>query len=353
MKCTTNRQELLSLLGKLESVAKGRHSLPVLGSILLKAEKGKITAFVNDLEVILTGTVKAKISTAGAVCAPLSLISLLKATKSNDVTLTVKGKANIDVQIGNVTSTLEGIDAGEFPECQVPLKGKGLVVENILYGLGQVAYAMARESTRPVLNGVCFFPKKGAVELVAANGFMLATTTIKAKGKIPAHAIIPHNAVLAIQRLVKGTTTIRVHQNEHSMRVSFQSDGITVCTMAITGSYPDYKQLIFKGGKTLRVDRDDLALAIKICSHNPLDKNHTIRLRSKKGALIVSTKNNDTKTEIPAQGYAKYAYDGNQLMTVIRLLDKVVELRQKSPSNAGMFKSNGTTHLLMPKCVEW
>lgn len=351
MKCTTNRQELLSLLGKLESVAKGRHSLPVLGSILLKAEKGKITALVNDLEVILTGAVKAKIFSPGEVCVPLSLLSLLRATKANDVTLTLKNKDTIKVEIGNVTSTLEGIDASEFPDSFVPLKGKGVVVEDILYGLGQIAYAMAKECSRPVLNGVCLFPKKGSIELVAADGFKLGTTTLKAKGKLPSPTILPYMAVMAIQRLVKGVVTIRVHETEHTRKVSFQSDGITVCTTAITGEYPNYKQLIFKGGKSLKVDREDLAQAIKICCHDKLDKNPIIRLRSKRGALIVSNK--ETKTEIPAQGYAKYAYDGYQLMTVVSLLGKVVELRQKSPSNAGMFKSNGTTHLLMPKFVQW
>lgn len=362
MKCTIDRLELLSLLGKLEFVAKNKSRLSVLQMVLIKAEKGKLTAWANDLEVILTGTVKARVQTAGAICVPLSLISLLKSSKGKTVTLAVKGKSKkVEVDLGNINSTLDFTPAEDYPICDVPVKGKGIVIDDLAHAVGQVAYAMSKEyESRPILAGICFNQKKSGLELVAADGFRLGITKVKARGKFPGQAVIPIKAVAAIQKFVKGPSTVRVEDKLdkggeiESRKLAFSADGITICTMTIRGTFPEYDKLIPKTTKTLRVSTEALSEAVTTLYRLNVTS-EIIRLQTKKSIFMVSgtIEGNETRIKVSGKGNAQIAFNARNLLDIIRLMGKETMLQSSTPGNPGMFKYNGTIHVLMPMFVQW
>lgn len=362
MKCTIDRLELLSLLGKLEFVAKNKSHLSVLQMVLIKAEKGKLTAWANDLEVILTGTVKARVQTAGAICVPLSLIPLLKSAKGKTATLVVKKKGNkVDVDLGNITSTLDYTQAEEYPICDVLTKGKGVVIPDLAYSVGQVAYAMAKEyDARPILAGVCFNQRKSVLELVAADGFRMGITKVKTRGKFPGQAVIPQKAVAAIQKFVKGPVTVRVMDKidqsgeVESRKLAIDAGDLVICTTTIRGNFPEYDRLIPKTTKTLRVSTEALAEAVTTLSRLDV-QGQIVRLQTKRTGFLVSgsLEGNETRIKVPAKGNTQIAFGACKLLDITKRLGKETVLQSSKPSNPGVFKYNGTVHVIMPMSVNW
>jgi len=170
MRATTQRGTLLETLGKVKSAVAVKHTIPVMGAVLIRAGGGQVTLTGTNLEVALTGSCKANVSRQGAIAVlPKTLEAFLKAVKAETVTLSVVNKKLLMVEAGAIT-TLEGFEPQDFPEVQ-GVRGKAVEVTGLANALKQISYAMAKEDGRPVLEGVHFTPENGTVVLAAADGY--------------------------------------------------------------------------------------------------------------------------------------------------------------------------------------
>jgi len=351
MRATTQRMALLETLGKVKSVVPSRSVVPICSSILIRADGGVITLTGTDLEVSVSGNCKASISKAGAVCAsPKQLESFLRGISAKTVTLSSVGKASLKVEADNATTVIEGFEAKEFPPV-AGVKGKGLEVANLGKALKDTSYAMAKDDTRPVLNGLCFTPIDKGVELAAADGYRLAKTTVKAKGSLAGQVIIPSKAAQLLEKLMLGKVTIHPGQED----IAFVGDGLALVAKTIQGTYPNYNQVIPKNGSPLTVDRKQLQDALKVIM-GMKDAHDRVFLRTRGKALIASRKDEEggrTEFRVPAKGKVKIAFKGKQLKDLLARVDGQFTLRTTTSQSPGVVKNNGTIHVLMPLNIEW
>jgi len=356
MKSITQRCELLETLGKVKSAVAVRHTIPVCSAVLIRAGGGQLTLTGTNLEVALTASCKANITRQGAVAVlPKTLEAFLKAVKSETVTLSLVGKTHLKVEAG-ATTILEGFEAQEFPK--VPgVRGKAVEVTGLASGLKQISYAMAKDDLRQVLNSICFTPDNGVVVLAAADGFRLAETKVKAKGQFE-QTIVPARAVQLVEKLMPGKVSIHRPKDVKSSEyphISFVGDGLVLTAMVIKGTYPNYKQVIPKGGSLLTVDKRALNNALDVVSIT-LPDNDLVRLRTRGGNLVVSTKNEgkgETEVKVPAKGKAKIAFNIHYLRDILAKANGQLKLRLEDAQTPGVVKQNGTIHVLMPMFVEW
>ena len=158
MEVTTRRRDLLELLGKL-SIAMPRNSvLPVLRNFHVRAEKDSIRVLATDLDVELSGHCKARIATEGGTLLPKKAVEFLKASRTDEVTLTLVAKRNRGDGGKMVTTRTLRIQAGTA-ETSVPLlggvedypptltdkgvRGHRVIIDDLVGALRQVAYAAA------------------------------------------------------------------------------------------------------------------------------------------------------------------------------------------------------------------
>jgi len=356
MRATTQRGALLETLGKVKSAVAAHHTLPVVRAVLIRAGGGQVTLTGTNLEVALTASCKANVTRQGAIAVlPKTLEAFLKAVKAETVTLSRVGKSRLKVEAG-ATTTLEGFEAQDFPP--VPgVRGKAVEVTGLANALKQISYAMGKEDSRPVLNGTHFAPDNGKLVLAAADGFRLAETKVKAKGQFE-QTIVPARAVQLIERLMPGKVSIHRPKNGKSTKyphISFVGDGLVLTTMAIQGTFPNYNQVIPKGGSLLTVDKEALKNALDVASIT-LPDNNCVRLQTRRGNLVVSTKNDEkgeTEVKVPAKGKARIAFDMRYLRDTIAKSSEQFILRLRDAQTPGVVKQNGTIHVLMPMFVEW
>jgi len=216
---------------------------------------------------------------------------------------------------------------------------------------------MAKEDGRPALNGVHFTPENGTVVLAAADGFRLAETKVKAKGQFE-QAIVPARAVQLVERLMPGKVSIHRAKNGESTEyphISFVGDGLVLTAMVVQGTFPNYKQVIPKGGSLLTVDKGALRNALDVVSIT-LPSNNCVRLHSRGGKLVVSTKDEDrgeTEIKVPAKGKAKIAFDIRYVRDLLAKASEQLILRLRDAQTPGVVKQNGTIHVIMPMFVQW
>jgi DNA polymerase-3 subunit beta len=355
MRATTKRGALLETLGKVKSAVAARHTIPVVGAILIRAGGGQLTLTGTDLEATLTASCKANVSRQGAVAVlPKTLEAFLKAVTADTVTLSLVNGKSLKVEAG-ATTTIEGFEAKEFPD--VPgVRGKPVVVTGLSNGLKQISYAMAKDDNRPVLAGVYFHSNGGNLVLAASDGLRLAETKVKAKGRVEA-TIVPAKAAQLVEKLMPGKVAIhRVKETAPDKRptISFVGDGLVLTVMAIQGTFPNYEQVIPKNGSPLTVDGKALQNALNTVSIT-LPDNNAVRLRAGRGKLIVSTKHEEkgeTEAKVPAKGKAMIAFDIRFLKDVLTKVTGPVTLRTKGAQSPGVVKQNGTIHVIMPIFVE-
>ena len=66
MKVTVERAQLLKSLGHVHRVVERRNTIPILGNVLIRAEKSRLSLKATDLDLEVTETLAAETGTGGS-----------------------------------------------------------------------------------------------------------------------------------------------------------------------------------------------------------------------------------------------------------------------------------------------
>ncbi len=382
MKVTISRRDLLELLGKLSVAICQKHQLPILTSFLVKANHNEIVVTATDLEVELSGKCKAKVLETGEMILPPKARDFLKATTADQVTIegTRKGtrvktlspegmpqaKAKMDyIHTATLQAAKSSISLPSFdPKDYIPLrqvKGERLQFTGLLKAINDVAYARATDTIRPVLTCISLKQaKRGIAEVAGCDGFRLAVSTAKAKGKMPSQFLLPPTAIKVMQKLFGEKITLAAEEQGQADHATWflrwESQGFTMVVPSWRGTYPNYSMLIPKRGALLSVPKVQLKDAIRLIIAMG-GKGLAARLRMNgMASLAVSGiihNGASTTTTIPAKGSAKIAFNAGYLLDLCDRVGDIMELRTTSPGSPGVVRINGSTHILMPMAVAW
>ena len=119
MKFSIQREDFLKPLQQVIGVVERRQTLPVLGNVLLNANKKSIRLTATDLEVELQSQVNVAVTEIGDITLP--------ARKLLDICRTLPAEAQLDISVKNDRAlirsgkgrfTLSTLPASEFPDRQ-------------------------------------------------------------------------------------------------------------------------------------------------------------------------------------------------------------------------------------------
>jgi DNA polymerase-3 subunit beta len=154
VKATVNKADLLRAASTAERAVNTKSSLPILSTLLLKIEEGRLHLAATDLEIGLKTVVEVTDYEEGSVAVPAGLFAdVIKAAPAATLTLEVTdthlivkgGKSRYKVPVFG--------DASEFPVLpEVANLGQIVVKESVLReALERITVACAAEDTRPIL----------------------------------------------------------------------------------------------------------------------------------------------------------------------------------------------------------
>ncbi|MCL2371254.1 DNA polymerase III subunit beta [Candidatus Saccharibacteria bacterium] len=247
-------------------IAGSRNQLPILNNILLRADDGKLTLIANNLELAVVETLEAKVKKAGVITVPAKPLAEF-INNLPDVELDLSAtNAKLKVSSQGYNATFNGMDAEEFPEIpelEEDALSFSLSAGDFRHSLQRVIGATSNDFARPALTGVCFSSFDKRLLIAATDGYRLAEIELLSKFNDEIRVIVPASAIQEIL----GTTDekdISIKVGESQIQFLLPS-GTQITSNLISGSYPDYRQLIPEVGEdTAVVEREELLRLLKV-----------------------------------------------------------------------------------------
>lgn len=249
MKIILNQQKLIHALELITRVSIKHVTLPVLQCVLITVKEGVVTFKATNLEIGIEVVVEAQIEEEGIVAVSAStLMQSVQYITKKDITLSVTDGVLL-VDSGSGKTTINAIPHDEFPSI-VKLTIGGASIQKSLFALGikTVAFSASLSSIKPELGSIYIQQKKEhTLTFVATDSFRLMEKTVPQKNFILNQTIlIPQKNAIELARICDLLETDPVLIiNDNQCALSF-SEGVYITSRLVSGSFPDYEQIIPK-----------------------------------------------------------------------------------------------------------
>lgn len=289
--------QLVKALELITKISTKHVTLPVLQCVLITVTAEKIILKATNLELSIEVVLPGRIQEVGVVAIPATtLLQSVQYIKQPEITLRVE-ETTLIIESKNTNTSIKSIPSDEFPTIH-HLEGQGVLLNRQFFSLGikTTAFAASQSSIKPELGSVYIQQKKEhSLTFASTDSFRLMEKTVPQKNVILSHSfLVPQKNVIELARicdLLSADPELVVTENQCAL--NFAEEGVYVTSRLVSGSFPDYEQIIPKEYVTkVTVLKSDLQNAFKKTSVF-LNKFMQVSLTITEGALTISSQNNE------------------------------------------------------------
>lgn len=298
MKLIISRSELVSLIGKIQSVVPSKPAIPVLSNILIEAQDGQLIMSATDLTVSMRAYTNAKILNEGSIALPARrFFQLTRELTTPQITLECDESGIATITAGTSEFKLNGMDKGEFPSlpdlAQATSFGiKSELLKDMLY---RTSFAAARDDSRQVLNGIYTEIEDNHLSFVGTDGKRLAKIDhdIDFQASEKLHFIMPLKAVEEMTKILDSGEDSKF--SIMSDKVALEVGSICLMTKLLSGQYPDVDRVIpdRSAMKSITLHKEELTTLLKQVSLFTSEMNYSVRFSFQDGQLRMQAVSND------------------------------------------------------------
>lgn len=301
MQLTLDRETFLKKLEIVSKVSTKHLTLPVLQCVLLKVEGSSLQMTATNLELGIEASIEASVTEGGSIAVPATvLLQTISLVSGKEIHLKERDNGLV-VEAGNSEALIKSVPFEDFPS--IPkVDGGGQKLNNKLFSLGikSVAFAASQTSIKPELGSVYVFQKKEhSLTFVATDSFRLMEKTVPQKGVVfDSSVLIPQKNAIEIARVLDALSSDPVCRfNDNQFSLQFE-EGVYLTSRLITGSFPDYEQIMPKEFSTSVVLlREDLSWSFRKTSIF-LNKFSQVGLATESNSLKISAVGGESGTTI-------------------------------------------------------
>lgn len=298
MEFKLTRETLQRGIQTVQNAVSQKSGLPILSNILFEASKDKIKLIATDLEIgIISKLNEVDVQEDGAISIPAKKIGdIVKELPNKEIHLSAKKNNQVTIKCDKSTFKIMGLPKDEFPK--VPeLSNKDILTvpqKQLRTMLGSTSFAISKDETRYILNGVLLVLADKKLRIVATDGRRLAMIEkeMPKTASFTKKVIVPAKAVAELQRILKDDGDAKILFSEN--QIAFDLDDSQLITRLIEGEYPNYEQVIPKQGQDkLRANRENFYAAIKRASLLATPDSQSIKFDLLKNKVIISKASQD------------------------------------------------------------
>ncbi len=257
MKFTIDKTAASAAVKKCLKVATNRTTLPILGSIRITAESGKVTFAATDLDRFIECEVSAEVAQDGAVClSAKQLDGVLRG--EGDASFSADKKQKVTITAGSSEFRLSGLKADEMPDLPMPVAAASLSIscDDWMHGYRSASWAAAdAKEGRPGLEGTRIEVEAGEmVRFVATDGKTLSLCEIESESGDSFGCMLPTDTVEAVAGIAVDGGNLQL-QTDHAF-AAITVGGDRIISKLITESFPNYQQALPKFDSPTSVDLD-------------------------------------------------------------------------------------------------
>ncbi|MBK9132000.1 MAG: DNA polymerase III subunit beta [Gammaproteobacteria bacterium] len=296
MKFTITRDALIKPLQTVSGIVERRQTLPILSNVLLKVSGETLTLTSTDLEIEMLTHAEISKATDGDTTLPARKFLDICRALSDDAVLEISiSSERATIRSGKSRFVLSTLPAAEFPNIEVNQKVSQLKLpqRSLRNAIARTHFAMAQQDVRYYLNGLLMELENRIIRMVATDGHRLALCETPYPKEIDKNQslIIPRKAVLELYRLLSDEDSeveVRVGGNF----IQVKTAEISFTTKLIDGRFPDYQNVIPKGGnKSAVCDREALRQALSRVSILSNEKYRGVRMQLGSGIMHILAHN--------------------------------------------------------------
>lgn len=373
MKGTFLQKNLIRGLEKVSHLAGiSKPSLPILGNILLKMEKGLLYLTSTNLEIAIETSIRGKVEKEGSFTIPASLFfSHISFLPNEPLTIEVI-KDELFLRHKNGETKIKGLSSEEFPIVpETEKKEKYLISSlNLKKSIQQTISSCSPSETRPEISGLLFSfsSELKTLTLVGTDSYRLAEKTIALK-ELDASlklekVIIPVKTLQEFLRIFdtsseEGENEVKIFLSENQILFYFQETKLI--SRVVQAEFPNYKEIIPKNFKTKTIlERESLIRVIKgIAPFSKTGVNDvSFEFFPDKSKIILSSLNSQVgESKIEVKGDVsgeknnlsfnyRYLLDGLTSLSTPELSFEIID--DASPSVIKPFPEENFLYLIMP-----
>ncbi len=268
MKIVVNQQKLLTALRTVERITGKNTSLPILSTILLKTDGGRLRLSTTNLELGIHYWVGAKVEAEGEIAIPARIFSEF-INGVSDEKITMRAEKNIlFITTERSKTKVLGMETQEFPIIPPLKSADSFLIDRRAFkqGLDAVLDAVSLSELRPELNGVFVQVSEHSVIFAATDSFRLAEYITPLANNFDKNFILPRSSALEISRILDNLDEdISVHLSEN--QIFFSNSSFQLVSRLIDGKYPEYKRIIPNNHvSVLELNRGEFEKQIRLAS---------------------------------------------------------------------------------------
>ncbi|MGH6715558.1 MAG: DNA polymerase III subunit beta [Bradyrhizobium sp.] len=372
MKVTVERAQLLKSLGHVHRVVERRNTIPILGNVLVRADKAQLALKATDLDLEVTETLAGESATGGATTAPAHMFYDIVRKLPDGAQIMLESDAEravLAIRAGRSRFTLQTLPESDFPDLAAGEMTQSftLAAADVKRLIDRTQFAISTEETRYYLNGIYLHTashgKDATLRAVATDGHRLAQVELP----LPSGAagmpgvIVPRKTVGEVQRLIEDSEA-DVGIELSAGKIRFSIGHVVLTSKLIDGTFPDYGRVIPQNNdKELTVDKADFAAAVDRVSTISSERGRAVKLSLSPGKLLLSVTNPDsgTATEELEVEYASdpldIGFNSRYLLDIAGQIEgEVAVLRLADPGSPTLIQdrdNRSALYVLMPMRV--
>ncbi|WP_376796733.1 DNA polymerase III subunit beta [Thermogemmatispora sp.] len=376
MKFTCKQQDLSRGLSVVSHAVSSRSTLPILANVLLSAEQGRLKLAATNLEIGINCWVEAQIEEEGTTTVPARLFTeLVNSLPQGSVQVTAQADTHVvNLQcLGlGINTNVKGMDASEFPLIPTAEGGEPpILLEAPLLKemISQVAFAAAKDESRPVFTGVLVQVRDEQVTFVAADAFRLATRTAPLPGASEPREdiLIPARTLTELARILPNEGPVEMIVTPNHRQVLFHTEQIDLVSRLLDGTFPNYRSIIPVEYKTRAVlETKALSERVKAAALFARNSSNITRLKisprgaggSENGTVTIEATAEDlgdttsTLNAVVDGEEIQIIFNVDYLVDVLNVLDAPeIALEVTSPMRPGVLRpvdATNYTYVIMP-----
>jgi DNA polymerase-3 subunit beta len=355
------RELLVEGIQVVQNAVSQKSSLPILSNVLLETENGELKLTATDLDIGISSAIPATVIQEGAITVPAKkFFDIIRALpEGSEVELSMKKSNSLNIKSGKANFKIVGLPKEEFPQLPV-FKDKDSITLNqktLKEMMNLTDFAISKDDTRYVLNGILLSVKGDNLEMVSTDGRRLAAASKKLAKKtlVDRAVIVPTKTAQEVKRMLLDEGEVKIHFSDNQVLFTFPKS--FVLSRLIEGEYPNYKKVIpDKSPKELKVLREDFLSATKRASIFTDQDSMAIKLNIKKKKMTISknTAFGEAKEEIDidytGDDDIEIGFNPKYLIDVLKSLeDQEIIFEVNDSSKPGVIRRGGDyTYVVLP-----
>ena len=359
MKITVEQSILIAGLTKVQSAVSSRPTIPVLSNILFVAEDGILKLTATDLEVSISTSIEAEVTTPGKTTLPAKkFIQFIRQFPSDKITIDTDENHVSNISCQGIKHVENGLSDAEFPSENDIADARSFTFESMKLKkmMDKISYSVSNDETRLVLNGIFLSIRQGTLTAVATDGRRMALmeSLIDSEEDTDGDTILPSKAVSELAKVLSADGNVTVQLGD--VYASFEVGNTKLQTKLIEGTYPNYRQVIPASfSQQIAIPREKFNTALQCVSPQLTETSSAVKIAMTAAEIVVSATSNSGTSSAPVG----VSYDGEEtaisfnptfIMDPLRKLenDEVILKFNDKISPIGLYGDEGFLYIIMP-----